>query len=76
MALAVLWGFSLTVGAFVAAGADGGRLTLVTAGPASREDTGIGLLFVGMLALGVVIVSKVGSFTTDVRACSSATSSA
>jgi manganese/iron transport system permease protein len=28
-----------------------------------REDTGIGLLFVGMLALGVVIISKSSSYT-------------
>ena len=31
-----------------------------------REDTGIGLLFVGMLALGVVIISRSDSFATDV----------
>ena len=31
-----------------------------------REDTGIGLLFVGMLSLGVIIISRSDSFTTDV----------
>jgi manganese/iron transport system permease protein len=31
-----------------------------------REDVGIGLLFVGMLALGIVIISRSSSFTTDV----------
>src|SRR5690606_34544504 len=30
------------------------------------EDTGIGLLFVGMLSLGVVITSRSRTFTTDV----------
>jgi manganese/iron transport system permease protein len=32
------------------------------------EDTGIGLLFVGMLALGVVIVSRARSFAVDLTA--------
>jgi ABC-type Mn2+/Zn2+ transport system permease subunit len=31
-----------------------------------REDTGIGLLFVGMLALGVVIISRSDNFASDV----------
>ena len=31
------------------------------------EDTGIGLLFVGMLALGVIIISRSDSFTTDLN---------
>ena len=33
-----------------------------------RDDTAIGLLFVGMLALGVLIISKAKSFATDVTA--------
>ena len=32
------------------------------------EDTGIGLLFVGMLALGVVIISKSDSYTGSLTA--------
>ncbi len=32
------------------------------------EDTAIGLLFVGMLALGVIIISRSGSFAVDVVA--------
>ena len=32
------------------------------------EDTGIGLLFVGMLALGVVIISASGAFQGDLLA--------
>jgi len=66
LALAVLWGFSPIVGAFVAALAMSGAVTLVTRRARVREDTGIGLLFVGMLALGVVIISRSASFTTDV----------
>jgi manganese/iron transport system permease protein len=66
LALAVLWGFSPVVGAFVAALVMSGAVTFVTRRARVREDTGIGLLFVGMLALGVVIISRSESFTTDV----------
>ena len=68
IALAVLWGFSPVLGALVAAALMGGLVTLVSARAGVREDTGIGLLFVGMLALGIVIVSKARSFTTEVTA--------
>jgi ABC-type Mn2+/Zn2+ transport system permease subunit len=66
LALAVLWGFSPVLGAFVAALVMSGAVTLVSRRARVREDTGIGLLFVGMLALGVVIVSRSDNFTTDV----------
>ena len=66
LALAVLWGFSPTAGALVAALAMSGAVTLVSRRAGVREDSGIGLLFVGMLALGVIIVSRSRSFTTDV----------
>ena len=66
LALAVLWGFSPTVGALAAALVMGGAVTLVSHRTRVREDTGIGLLFVGMLALGVVIISRSQSFATDV----------
>jgi ABC-type Mn2+/Zn2+ transport system permease subunit len=66
LALALLWGFSPILGAFVAALAMSGAVTLVTRRTRVREDTGIGLLFVGMLALGVVIISRSDSFATDV----------
>ena len=68
LALAVLWGFSPIVGAFVAALVMSGAVTLVSRRARVREDTGIGLLFVGMLALGVVIISRSDSFATDVTA--------
>jgi ABC-type Mn2+/Zn2+ transport system permease subunit len=68
IALAVLWGFSVVVGAFVAALIMSGLVTLVSRRAPVREDTGIGLLFVGMLALGVVIISRSTTFATDVTA--------
>ena len=66
IALAVLWGFSPVLGAFVAALLMSGLVSLVSSRAAVREDTGIGLLFVGMLSLGIVIISRSDSFTTDV----------
>lgn len=66
IALAILWGFNPLVGALLAAVVMGGLVSVVSARTSIREDTGIGLLFVGMLSLGVVIVSRSRSFTTDV----------
>jgi len=66
IALAVLWGFSPIIGALVAAAVMAGLVSVVSARTVIREDTGIGLLFVGMLSLGIVIVSKARSFTTEV----------
>ncbi|MEZ5238406.1 MAG: zinc ABC transporter permease AztB [Microthrixaceae bacterium] len=66
LALATLWGFSPVVGALGAAVVMGLAVTVVTQRTNLREDTGIGLLFVGMLALGVIIVSRSTSFATDV----------
>jgi ABC-type Mn2+/Zn2+ transport system permease subunit len=68
IALAVLWGFSPIVGALLAALAMSGMVTVVSSRTRVREDTGIGLLFVGMLSLGIVIVSRSRSFATDVTA--------
>ncbi len=66
IALAVLWGFSPVLGALLAALAMSGLISVVSSRTAIREDTGIGLLFVGMLSLGIVIVSRSDSFATDV----------
>jgi ABC-type Mn2+/Zn2+ transport system permease subunit len=66
LALAVLWGTSPTVGALVSALVMGGAVTVVGRRTQVREDVGIGLLFVGMLALGIVIVSRSETFTSDV----------
>jgi ABC-type Mn2+/Zn2+ transport system permease subunit len=68
IALATLWGFSPVLGALVAAVVMSGLVSVVSNRTAVREDTGIGLLFVGMLSLGVVIVSGSRSFATDVTA--------
>ena len=68
VALAVLWGFSPALGAFIAALVMSGLVSTVANLTTVREDTAIGLLFVGMLALGVVIISKAGSFKTNVTA--------
>lgn len=66
IALAVLWGFDPIIGALVAAAVMGGLVSLVSARTVIRDDTGVGLLFVGMLSLGIVIVSKARSFTNEV----------
>ena len=66
LALAVLWGFSPIAGAFVAALLMSGAVTVVSRRTRVREDTSIGLLFVGMLSLGVVIISRADSFSTEV----------
>lgn len=68
IALAVLWGFSPLIGAFVAALVMSGLITVVSNRTVVREDTAIGLLFVGMLSLGIVIVSRARSFSTEVTA--------
>lgn len=67
LALAVLWGFNLTVGALLTAALMVGGITFVNRRSRLGDDTGIGLLFVGMLALGVIIISKSRSFTADVQ---------
>lgn len=65
VALAVLWGLSPLIGAMIAAVVTGLAVTVVTRRTSLREDTGIGLLFVGMLALGVVIISTSPSYAAD-----------
>ena len=67
LALAVLWGFNLTVGALLTAALMVAGIGFVNRRSRLGDDTGIGLLFVGMLALGVIIISKSRSFTTDVQ---------
>ena len=68
IALAILWGFNPILGAFVAAIVMTGLVGIVSSRTSVKEDTGIGLLFVGMLSLGIVIVSKARSFATEVTA--------
>ena len=68
IAVAVLAGFSPLIGAFVAAIIMSGLVSVVSNRTTVRDDTAIGLLFVGMLALGIIIVSRVRSFATEVTA--------
>ncbi len=62
IALAFVLGFDLTLGAVVAAAAMVAGIGLVHRRGGLSEDTGIGLLFVGMLALGVIVMSKSPSY--------------
>lgn len=68
IAVAYLVGFDLTIGAAAGALVMVAGINLVTRRTRLAEDTGIGLLFVGMLAVGVVIVSRSRSFATDLTA--------
>ena len=65
IAIAVLAGFSGILGAAIGAAVMIGGITLITQRSRLSSDTAIGLLFIGMLALGVVIVSRSGSFSGD-----------
>lgn len=68
VALGVLLGFDVTLGAVGGAALTVGGVTAVTRYARLSEDTSIGLLFVGMLALGVIIISKAGSWAVDLAA--------
>ncbi|MEZ5217607.1 MAG: zinc ABC transporter permease AztB [Ilumatobacteraceae bacterium] len=68
LALATLWGFDPIIGALVAAFVMSGAVTVIGDRSQLRDDTAIGLLFVGMLALGVIIVSRSDRFATDLTA--------
>lgn len=65
IALAAVWGFDLTLGAAVSAFVMVGGINLVNRTTKLSDDTGIGLLFVGMLALGVVIISRESAVSGD-----------
>jgi ABC-type Mn2+/Zn2+ transport system permease subunit len=62
IALAILFGFNLMVGAIAAAVVMLLGINLVHRQTAFSEDTSIGLLFVGMLGLGVIIISSTSSY--------------
>lgn len=68
IAVATLSGFNPIVGAAVSAAVMAAGVGILGRSRRLGGDTAIGLLFVGMLALGVVIVSRSGSFTVDVTA--------
>jgi ABC-type Mn2+/Zn2+ transport system permease subunit len=65
IAVAILIGFPGMIGAAVGAAVMIGGITLITQRSRLSSDTAIGLLFIGMLSLGVVIVSRSSSFSGD-----------
>ena len=65
IAVSILVGFSGIIGAAIGATLMIGGITLITRRSRLSSDTAIGLLFIGMLALGVVIVSRSNSFSGD-----------
>lgn len=65
VAVAALLGGNLMVGAVVSAVVMTAGVTALGRTPRLSQDTGIGLLFVGMLSLGVIIVSRSQSFAVD-----------
>jgi ABC-type Mn2+/Zn2+ transport system permease subunit len=65
IAVAMLLGLPGILGAACGAVVMIGGVTLVTRRSRLSSDSAIGLLFVGMLALGVVIVSRSSSFSGD-----------
>ncbi|WP_017586069.1 zinc ABC transporter permease AztB [Nocardiopsis ganjiahuensis] len=68
VALASLLGQSLFLGAALAAGAMAAGVTALSRSPRLSQDTSIGLLFVGMLSVGVILVSHSASYAVDLTA--------
>ena len=68
IALAILLDINVLVGAAVAAVVMIAGINLVHRQTTFSEDTGIGLLFVGMLALGVILISRSPNYTGDLTA--------
>jgi zinc/manganese transport system permease protein len=65
IALAAVLGGNLLLGAALSAGAMALGVSALSRSPRLSQDTSIGLLFVGMLSLGVIIVSHSQSFAVD-----------
>ncbi|MCP4304869.1 MAG: metal ABC transporter permease [bacterium] len=63
VALAILMDFNVLLGAILAAAVMLLGINLVHRQTTFSEDTGIGLLFVGMLGLGVILISRTASYT-------------
>ncbi|WP_194815007.1 zinc ABC transporter permease AztB [Nocardia sp. XZ_19_385] len=68
VAVAALLGGNLLLGAAISCGAMAFGVSVLSRNRRFSPDTGIGLLFVGMLALGVIIVSRSDSFAVDLTA--------
>lgn len=68
IALAFVLGVDTTIGAFIAALLMVGGINLIRNHSPLPDDTSIGILFVGFLALAVVIMSsQLGSYTRDLN---------
>ena len=65
IAIAILFDFNVLLGAALAAGLMILGINLVHRQTAFSEDTGIGLLFVGMLGIGVILISKTASYSAS-----------
>jgi manganese/iron transport system permease protein len=63
IALAILLDFNVMIGALLAAAVMIMGINLVHHQTTFSEDTGIGLLFVGMLGSGVILISRTASYT-------------
>jgi len=68
IALAILFDFNLLIGAAAAALVMLTGINLVHRQTAFSEDTSIGLLFVGMLGLGVILISRTDSYIGSLTA--------
>jgi ABC-type Mn2+/Zn2+ transport system permease subunit len=66
IAVAVLFGIPGVVGAAIGAALMMGGVSLVTSRIKLSADTAVGLLFVGMLSLGVIITSRSTTFVGDI----------
>ena len=66
IALAILFDFNVLIGALAAAAAMLIGINLVHRQTTFSEDTSIGLLFVGMLGLGVILVSRTTSYVGNI----------
>lgn len=65
IAIAILFDFNVLIGAALAALVMIGGINLVHRQTTFNEDTGIGLLFVGMLALGVIVLSRTAAYASQ-----------
>ena len=68
IALAILFDFNIFIGAALAALVMIGGINFVHRQTVFSEDTGIGLLFVGMLGLGVIFISRTPSYSGSLAA--------
>lgn len=65
LTIAFVLGFDLVLGALASAAVVVAGVQIVARRSSLSEDTGIGLLFVGMLALGVIVISRARSFAVE-----------